>query len=87
VIPSGAPPAAPAVRLFVGGDPARVRGEPVVLHGDRCFTAAAGHVRQRLDPARVRVLLDSGAFSDPPARRPDPERALARQLPLPSTLA
>jgi hypothetical protein len=70
----------PAVRLFVGGDPARIRGAPVALHGDRCFTAAAGRVRQRLDPARVRVLLDSGAFSDPPARRLDPERALSRQL-------
>ena len=78
--PRGRTPGAPAVRLFVGGDPASVRGEAVALHGDRCFTAAAGRVRQRLDPARVRVLLDSGAFSDPPARRLDPERALERQL-------
>jgi hypothetical protein len=37
-------------------------------------------VRYRLDPMRVRVLRESGAFSDPPARRLDPERALARQL-------
>jgi hypothetical protein len=64
----------------VGGDSARIGGEPVALHGDRCFTAAAGRVRQRLSPARVRVLLDSGAFSDPPHRRLDPERALERQL-------
>jgi hypothetical protein len=70
----------PAVRLFIGGDPARIRGESVVLHGDRCFTAAAGRIRQRLDPARLRVLLDSGAFSDAPARRLTPQGALERQL-------
>jgi hypothetical protein len=68
------------VRLFVGGDPGRIRGEPVALHGDRCFTAATTRVRQRLDPARVHVLLDSGAFSDPPEQRLSPEAALARQL-------
>ena len=46
----------PAVRLFVGGDPARVGGERVALHGDRCFTAAAGRVRQRLDLLELLVL-------------------------------
>jgi hypothetical protein len=62
------------VALYVGGDPARWP-----LEGRRCFTAAQ-RPRTRLDAARVRGLLDSGAFSDPPGRRLDPERALERQL-------
>ncbi len=67
------------IRLFVGGDPARLRGEPVALHGDRCFTAAQPP-RSRLWAAHVAGLLDSGAFSDPPEKRLTPETALERQL-------
>jgi hypothetical protein len=62
------------VTLYVGGDPAKWP-----LDGRRCFTAAQ-RPRTRLDAARVTALLDSGAFSDPPARRLDPEDALERQL-------
>jgi hypothetical protein len=62
------------VALYVGGDPARCP-----LDGRRCFTAAQ-RPRTRLDATRVTALLDSGAFSDPPPRRLDPERALERQL-------
>ena len=62
------------VTLYVGGDPALWP-----LDGWRCFTAAQ-RPRTRLAAARVRGLLDSGAFSDPPGRRLDPERALERQL-------
>lgn len=67
----------PAVRLYVGGQPATVDGERVVLGGDRCFTAAhspyAGYA-----PAMA-YLLDSGAFSDPWQKRLTPETALERQ--------
>jgi hypothetical protein len=63
-----------SVEFYVGGDLARWP-----LEGRRCFTAAH-RPRTRLDAARVTALLDSGAFSDPPARRLDSERALERQL-------
>jgi hypothetical protein len=60
--------------LYVGGDPGWWP-----LEGRRCFTAAQ-RPRTRLGAARVTALLDSGAFSDPPGRRLDPQRALERQL-------
>jgi hypothetical protein len=62
------------VTLYVGGDPAAWP-----LTGRRCFTAAQ-RPRTRLDATQVVALLDSGAFSDPPAWRLDPARALDRQL-------
>lgn len=70
------------VRLFVGGDAGNVRGQPITLHGDRCFSAARASrgPSGRLDAARVIGLLDSGAFSDPPHARLSPEAALERQL-------
>lgn len=68
-----------AVRLFVGGHAWTVQGEPNTLGGDRCFTAAHAPA-PHTDPAGLRYLLDSGAFSDPPARRLTPDAALARQL-------
>lgn len=67
------------MRLYVGGQAWSVAGEPDDLGGDRCWTAA--HPCQfRGDPASVSLLLDSGAFTDPPGRRLDPPAALARQL-------
>src|SRR5262249_10197144 len=67
------------MRLFVGGQAWSVQGEPDDLGGDRCWTAAR-RFQFRGDLASVRCLLDSGAFSDPPERRPTPEQALERQL-------
>lgn len=69
-----------SVRLFVGGGGAMVQGESMTLAGDRCFSAAIRpQVRdQPLD--KIRCLMDSGAFSDPPHRRLSAEGALNRQL-------
>jgi hypothetical protein len=67
------------MKLYVGGEGARVQGEPMQLAGNRCFTAA-----QRLRAVQpldgITALLDSGAFSDPPLRRRTPEEAFQRQL-------
>lgn len=78
---------APAVRLFVGGHGTRYAGAVLDLHGDRCCSAAhrpfggpGTLLDGRLDPTRLRVLLDSGAFTDPPARRLTVAAALERQL-------
>lgn len=68
------------VRLYVGGQAWSVQGERDDLPGDRCWTAAHPCQASPSDPASVRCLLDSGAFSDPPERRLDPEQALLRQL-------
>jgi hypothetical protein len=76
-------PHEPAVALFVGGDGAYKEGEPMVLAGRRCYSAALGCPRHRFSPEQLRTLtalLDSGAFSDSPARRLSLEGALARQL-------
>lgn len=67
------------VRLFVGGHAGTAAGEPVTLGGDRCFTAAIAPPAHT-ETANLRYLLDSGAFSDPPERRLDPQAALERQL-------
>src|SRR6516162_3508106 len=59
------------IRLFVGGDAGKIQGRPVLLTGDRCFTAAQ-RLRSRLSPdgaRQTRVLLDGGAFSDRPVSR------------------
>lgn len=69
-----------AVRLFVGGHAATIGGERYDLAGDRCFTAAWKPERHGFDPATATGLLDSGAFTDPPARRLTPALALDRQL-------
>lgn len=70
------------VRLFVGGDAQNVQGRRFNQTGDRCFSAAYGPGSRftPLEAEQVCGLLDSGAFSDPPGRRLDPEGALARQL-------
>lgn len=70
----------PAVRLFVGGHGQSIQGERLDLAGDRMFSAAHRPSNIMLDPARVVGLLDSGAFSDSPAKRLSPEGALQRQL-------
>lgn len=67
------------VRLFVGSNAWRVQGEQATLAGDRCFTAAHPPPRLEWDPAAVTALLDSGAFTDPPAKRLSFEAALDRQ--------
>lgn len=71
------------VRLFIGGQSGTVQGERDDLTGDRCFTAAHQPKNARgsfTDPQQVCALLDSGAFTDPPAHRLTPELALQRQL-------
>jgi len=75
------------VTLYVGGHGTNIKGDPLALHGERCFSAAhrpfggvGTRLHGRLDPARVIGLLDSGAFTDPPAQRLTPAAALARQL-------
>jgi hypothetical protein len=70
----------PGVRLFVGGTGGSAGGLPIRLDGDRCWTAAGGLPPHPADQAAVRCLLDSGAFSDPPAGRLTPAGALDRQL-------
>lgn len=64
-------------RLYVGSHAATVQGERDDLGGDRCFTAAHQPPAGKRD---VSVLLDSGAFSDPPHKRLTPGRAFERQL-------
>lgn len=67
------------IDLYVGGHASRVQGEAQDLGGKRMFTAA--HPAQRALPAgQVEGALDSGAFTDPPHARLNPEGALARQL-------
>lgn len=68
----------PAVRLFVGGHAATVQSEPATVDGDRCYTAA--HPPQPSMAPTGAVLLDSGAFSDPPVKRLSYAGALDRQL-------
>jgi hypothetical protein len=69
----------PAVRLYVGGHAGTIQGEPVNLSGYRCFTPVHNPPRHA-DPSGLSYLLDSGAFSDPPAARLTPATALERQL-------
>ena len=71
-----------AVRLFIGGQAWSVQGERDDLGGDRCFTAARP-AQAAWDGAiadAAAVLLDSGAFTDPPSKRLTPAQALRRQL-------
>ncbi|HEV2239306.1 MAG TPA: hypothetical protein VGR57_21805 [Ktedonobacterales bacterium] len=68
------------MRLFVGGHCAMIAGERYDLAGDRMFTASHKPERHGFDPSQVIGLLDSGAFTDSPARRLTPEAALDRQL-------
>lgn len=71
------------VRLYIGGTAAKVRGQRVDMTGYRCFTAAHSPVKigqVNDDPNEIIALLDSGAFTDPPAKRLDPDQALDRQI-------
>jgi len=70
------------VRLYVGGDAVTVQRRRCHLGGPRMFSAAYGP-KSRFPSALVTsidAMLDSGAFSDAPEQRLDPEGALARQL-------
>lgn len=70
------------VLLYCGGDAQNVQRRRCNLTGRRCFSGAYGP-KSRFTPAEAAAvvgLLDSGAFSDPPARRLDPAAALGRQL-------
>jgi hypothetical protein len=77
-------PLSPAIRLYIGGLAAKVRGVPVDQTGYRCYTAAwsprkIGKVD--IDPNEVIALLDSGAFTDiRDDARLTPEQSLERQL-------
>jgi hypothetical protein len=76
------------VRLFVGGASNTIRArdgsrEYQILAGDREFTAAhcpRKSLPRHTPPEHLTALLDSGAFTDPPHKRLDPEHALERQL-------
>jgi hypothetical protein len=75
------------VTLYVGGHGTRIGDTVLDLHGERCLSSAhrpfggkGTLLDGKLDASRMRVLLDSGAFTDPPARRLTPAGALARQL-------
>jgi hypothetical protein len=73
----------PAIRLYIGGSACTIGGERVELGGYRCVTAAHSPRKigkTRLDLHQIVALLDSGAFTDPPERRLQPETALVRQL-------
>lgn len=67
------------IDLYIGGDAGTVQREPMYLLGKRCFTGAI-RPKTRLDLTQVTALLDSGAFSDKPAKRLTPATALERQL-------
>lgn len=71
---------APAITLWVGGHAWTVRGDRVVIEGERCFSAAHPPPPLGVSPECVQVLLDSGAFSDAPQFRLTAESALERQL-------
>lgn len=70
------------VRLYVGADAQNVQRRRMALTGYRCFSGAYGPKSRftRGEAASVVGMLDSGAFSDAPEDRLDPEAALARQL-------
>lgn len=69
----------PACDLYVGGHAWSIAGQPNDAGGRRCFTAVYPPPRYT-PPDGLRVLLDSGAFSDAPAARLTPATALERQL-------
>lgn len=66
------------ITLYVGGQSSTTQGEKQDLGGYRCFTAA--YSRNYPEIPTAIGLLDSGAFSDPIAKRLSPETALMRQL-------
>src|SRR5262245_29904533 len=71
------------IRLYVGGTTAKVKGQRVDLTGYKCFSAAHSPVKIGQvadDPNEIIALLDSGAFTDPPAKRLTPGQALDRQI-------
>lgn len=71
------------IKLYIGSGAGSIKGEKVVLNGNRCFSAAYSASRSNcksLDPQAVEILLDSGAFSDAPEKRLTAELALKRQL-------
>jgi len=74
----------PDVKLYVGAGPTKLNGEPVILNGSRCFSAAYRPSKinaKILDPQKVQILLDSGAYTDRTKnKRLNPQKALARQL-------
>ena len=68
-----------SVLLYIGGHAHSIAGEPFDLGGYRCFTAIHPPPAHT-DTNGLCYLLDSGAFSDAPAARLTPDRALDRQL-------
>lgn len=70
------------IRLYVGADASHVQRRRCHLTGYRCFSGAYGPV-SRFPPElvpEVAGLMDSGAFSEPPDARLDPEGSLDRHL-------
>jgi hypothetical protein len=68
-------------RLFIGSQGGPAKGVCDTLGGDRCYTAAHPPSKRPIgDVVGLNVLLDSGAFTDPPHRRLSEAAALERQL-------
>ncbi len=67
------------VRIFVGGHAHSIQGRLVRLGGDRCFSPVHAPPKY-IDTDGLRILLDSGAYSEPLEKQPSFEGALERQL-------
>ena len=70
-----------SIDLYFGSAATKIKGDRVVLNGLRCASAkfGPGYLKHN-NPDRTSVLLDSGAFSDAPNKRLNPEEALKRQI-------
>src|SRR5262245_44694052 len=68
------------MKLYVGGQAWAIQHQRDDLEGERCWTAAHPCQAAPAEPARVRCLLDSGAFTDAPEDRLPLALALGRQL-------
>lgn len=72
------------MKLFTGGNSGKIHGDPVDLHGYRCFSAYYDPRQDGvicLTPYNLHALLDSGAFQDVCGdKRITPQKALCRQL-------
>jgi hypothetical protein len=67
------------LRLYVGCHAHTVQGRPVTLGGCRCFSPV--HAPPKFaNPIGISILLDSGAYSEPPERQLTFAANLERQL-------
>lgn len=79
------------MRAFIGAGSTTIQGEPCILNGDRCFSAFYSPKRDgihHLDPAKLSVFYDSGAFQDiKDSDRLSCQDALERQISREQTLS